>query len=266
VPTAQANGIEIAYEEHGEGPETLLLVNGLADTKESWEAQVPALAERYRVVAFDNRGVGESSVPAGPYTTAQMAEDAHGLVEALGLDRFHLLGTSMGGMIAQEYAIAHADRLLSASFCNTYAAPGPFCLRMFSCWRDAVPHLGVGFTQREVVLWAFTTDFFEQREAELLEIEAFMAANPMPEESYFAQLSAIETHDTRGRLGVVRCPALTLVGEQDLIIYPKLSRRLHEELPSSTWVEVKGGHACLWEFPDDFNAAVLRFLDELPRS
>ena len=201
MPTVTANGIEIAYEEHGGGDETLVLVNGLADVKESWEAQVPAFAERYRVIAYDNRGLGGSSAPPGPYTTAQMAEDLHGLVEALGLDRFHLVGTSMGGMIGQEYAIAHADRLRSATFCNTYSHPGPFCLRMFSCWRDLVPHLGVGFTQREVILWAFTTDFFEQREAELLEIEEYMASNPMPAEGYLAQLAAIETHDTRGRLG-----------------------------------------------------------------
>ncbi len=92
-----------------------------------------------------------------------MAGDLAGLVDELGLERFHLLGVSMGGMIAQEYAIAHAGRLLSASFCCTYSYPGPFCLRMFACWRDLVPRLGVGFTQREVLLWAFTTDFFEQR-------------------------------------------------------------------------------------------------------
>ena len=263
MPTVTANGIEIAYEEHGGGDETLVLVNGLADVKESWEAQVPAFAERYRVIAYDNRGLGGTSAPPGPYTTAQMADDLHGLVEALDLDRFHLVGTSMGGMIGQEYAIAHCDRLRSATFCNTYSHPGPFCLRMFSCWRDLVPHLGVGFTQREVILWAFTTDFFEQREAELLEIEEYMASNPMPAEGYLAQLAAIETHDTRGRLGAVTCPALTLVGQEDILVYPKLSRRLHEELPSSTWVEVKGGHACLWEYPDSFNAAILTFLGSL---
>jgi 3-oxoadipate enol-lactonase len=166
----------------------------------------------------------------------------------------------MGGMIAQEYAIAHPDRLLSASFCCTYSYPGPFCLRMFSCWRDLVPELGVGFTQREVLLWAFTTDFFERRTAELEEVEAQMAANPQPPAGYLAQLSSIETHDTRGRLSAVTCPALTLVGEEDILIYPKLSRRLHEELPSSTWVEVPGGHACLWEYPEEFNRAVLEFL------
>jgi len=237
-----------------------VLVNGLADTKETWGAQLPAFAERYRVVVYDNRGVGETSCPPGPYTTAQMADDLHALADGIGLDRFHLLGVSMGGMIAQEYAIAHPERLLSASFCCTYSYPGPFCLRMFSCWRDLVPELGVGFTQREVLLWAFTTGFFERRSAELEEIEALMAGNPQPADAYLAQLSSIETHDTRGRLSAVTCPAMTLVGEEDILIYPELSRRLHDELPSSTWVEVPGGHACLWEYPDEFNRAVLRFL------
>jgi pimeloyl-ACP methyl ester carboxylesterase len=260
MPSTDVNGIELAYAVEGDGPETLVLVNGLADTKETWELQLPAFVERYRVVAYDNRGCGESSTPAGPYTTRQMAADLAGLVDALELERFHLLGVSMGGMIAQEYAIAHADRLLSASFCCTYSYPGPFCLRMFSCWRDLVPVLGVGFTQREVLLWAFTTDFFEQRTAELEEIEQLMADNPQPPEGYLAQLSSIETHDTRGRLEAVGCPAMTLVGANDILIYPALSRRLHDELPSSTWVEVPGGHACLWEHPDAFNEAVLAYL------
>ena len=257
--------VELAYRIDGAGEETLVLVNGLADTKETWELQLGAFAERYRVVSYDNRGVGESSAPAGPYTTAAMAGDLTGLVDALGLERFHLLGVSMGGMIAQEYAIAHPDRLLSASFCCTYSYPGPFCLRMFACWRDLVPRLGVGFTQREVLLWAFTTEFFEQRTAELEEVEAVMAENPQEADGYLAQLSSIETHDTRGRLAAVTCPAMTLVGEEDILIYPKLSRRLHDELPHSTWVEVRGGHACIWEYPDEFNDAVLAFLAGVPR-
>jgi 3-oxoadipate enol-lactonase len=168
-------------------------------------------------------------------------------------------------MIAQEYAIANAHRLLSASFCCTYSYPGPFCLRMFSCWRDLVPELGVGFTQREALLWTFTTDFFEQRTGELEEVEAVMAENPQDADGYLAQLSAIETHDSRGRLGAVTCPSMTLVGREDILVYPKLSRLLHEELPRSTWVEVRGGHACIWEYPDEFNDAVLAFLAGVPR-
>jgi len=263
MPIVTVDGVELSYALAGDGEETLVLVNGLADSKETWEYQLPAFAERYRVVTYDNRGVGDSSNPPGPYTTAQMAGDLARLADALELERFHVLGVSMGGMIAQEYAIAHANRLLSASFCCTYAHPGPFCLRLFACWRDLVPRLGVGFTQREVLLWAFTTDFFERRTVELEEIETLMAENPQPVDGYLAQLSSIERHDTRGRLGGVTCPAMTLVGAEDILIYPKLSRRLHDELPSATWVEVPGGHACLWEFPEAFNAAVLAFLDGL---
>ena len=260
MPTVTANDVELAYEISGDGEEILVLVNGLADTKETWELQLPAFAERYRVVTYDNRGVGESSMPPGPYTTKEMADDLARLVDTLELPSFHVLGVSMGGMIAQEFAIAHPDRLLSASFCCTYAHPGPFCSRMFSCWRDLVPSLGVGFTQREVLLWAFTTEFFEERTAELEEIEELMASNPQPPDGYLAQLASIESHDTRGRLSAVTCPAMTLVGREDILIYPKLSRGLHDELPDSTWVEVPGGHACLWEFPDAFNDAALSFL------
>ncbi len=266
MPSISANGLHLSYRIDGDGPETLVLVNGLADDKDSWEGQIPAFSERYRVISYDNRGIGESPTPPGPYTTSDMSEDLAGLVDALGLERFHLLGVSMGGMIAQEYAIAHSDRLLSASLCCTYSYPGPFCLRMFSCWRDLVPSLGVGFTQREVMLWAFTTDFFEQREDELIAFEEVMANNPQSTEAYLAQLHSIEQHDTRGRLAAVQCPVLTLIGEGDLIIYPKLSRRLHDELPQSTWVEVAGGHGCLWEYPDAFNAAVLSFLEHVPAS
>ena len=132
---------------------------------------------------------------------------------------------------------------------------------MFQCWRDLVPTLGVGFTQREVMLWAFTTDFFEQREDVLVEIEGSMAANPQPRRR-LSRAAVVDRGRTTRAAASPPSPArrMTLVGEEDILIYPKLSRRLHDELPDSTWVEVPGGHACLWEHPDAFNAAVLEFL------
>ena len=84
MPTISANGLDLSYRIDGDGPETLVLVNGLADDKDSWEAQIPAFSERYRVISYDNRGIGESPTPPGPYTTADMAEDLAGLVDALG--------------------------------------------------------------------------------------------------------------------------------------------------------------------------------------
>ncbi len=175
MPVLTANGIDINYRDEGTGPETVMLVNGLADDLETWSLQVPAfLGAGYRVVRFDNRGVGQSSKPAGPYTTQLLAQDAKALANHLGLERFHMVGISMGGMIAQEYALAYPHDLRSVTLACTYAAPGPFCSRMYSLWAEQAPVLGVPAVMRDVVLWCFTLEFFETRPDELAEIETAM--------------------------------------------------------------------------------------------
>jgi len=262
MPIAHVNGIDINYRIEGDGPETIVMVNGLADDLETWVFQVEdLLAAGYRVLRFDNRGVGLSDKPAGPYTTELFARDAKALVDALGLTGFHLLGTSMGGMIAQEYAIANPGDVRSLVLSSTYAAPGPFCGRMFSMWADLAPVLGVPFVMRDVTLWAFTLPFFEQREDELREFEAGMAAGTQPLEAYLAQLSSIRTHDTTDRLDRITSPTLVIAGEEDILIPVALSRRLHEGIAGSEWATTPGGHASIWEHPKPFNEAVLAFLN-----
>jgi len=261
MPTATVNGIEVNYELEGDGPETVVLVNGLADTLETWVFQMDALlGAGYRVLRFDNRGVGATDKPPGPYTTELFARDAKALVYHLGLDDFHLLGVSMGGMIAQEYALAHSEDLRSLTLACTYAAPGPFCSRMFSLWADMAPVMGVPAVMRDVTLWAFTVPFFHEGNELLTEFEAEMAAMDQPVDAYLAQLSSIRTHDTTDRIAQVRVPTLVLAGEEDILIPVSLSRALHELIPGSTWATTKGGHACLWESPEQFNDAVLTHL------
>jgi 3-oxoadipate enol-lactonase len=127
-------------------------------------------------------------------------------------------------------------------------------------WADMAPVNGVPFIMRDVTLWAFTVPFFEQREDELREFEGEMAVMPMPVEAYLAQLSAIQTHDTRDRIGTVRTPTLVLAGEEDILIPVRLSMQLHELVPGAAWATTKGGHACCWEHPQEFNQALLEFL------
>jgi 3-oxoadipate enol-lactonase len=261
MPIANVNGVDINYALEGDGPETIVLVNGLGDELGTWVLQMDdLLAAGHRVLRFDNRGIGESATPDGPYTTAQMAADAKGLVDELGISGFHLVGVSMGGMIAQEYALAHPGDVKSLTLACTYAAPGPFCSRMFSMWEDMAPRLGVPFVMRDVTLWAFTVPFFEEREDELREFEADMAAMPMPVDAYLAQLHSIQTHDTTARLGGITVPTLVLAGEEDILIPVSLSRRLHDAIGGSSWATVPGGHGCMWEHPGPFNQAVLDFV------
>src|SRR5207344_2892625 len=124
MPTASVNGIDINYKLEGDGDRTVVLVNGLADDLETWVLQMDdLLAAGYRVLRFDNRGVGLSSAPPGPYTTRLFADDAKALITSLGLTNVDMMGVSMGGMIAQEYALAHPGDLRSVTFGCTHAAP-----------------------------------------------------------------------------------------------------------------------------------------------
>jgi 3-oxoadipate enol-lactonase len=262
MPTAHVNGIDLNYKLEGDGEETIVLINGLADDLETWVFQIEdLLAAGYRVLRFDNRGVGQSGMSPGPYTTALFAQDTKALVDELGLRDLHLVGVSMGGMIAQEYALANGDDLRSLTLACTYAAPGPFCSRMFAMWADLAPQLGVAFVMRDVTLWAFTVPFFEEREEELNEFEAAMADLPQPLESYLAQLASIRTHDTTDRLGSIDVPTLVLAGEEDILIPVRLSQRLHAGIKGAVWKTTRGGHACVWEHPSEFNRALLEFVD-----
>jgi len=263
MPAARINDIDVNYRLEGQGPETIVLINGLADDLETWAFQVDdLLAAGYRVLRFDNRGIGASSKPAGPYSSRMLADDAKALVDSLGITDFHLMGVSMGGMIAQEYALAYGSDLRSATFACTYAAPGPFCSRMFDMWAGMAPVLGVPYVMRDVTLWAFTVPFFEQRGAELAEFETAMRFMDQPVHAYLAQLAVIQQHDTTSRLGQIAVPTLVLAGEQDILIPVSLSRRLHEHIPGSRWATTRGGHACLWEHPAEFNQTFLDFVKQ----
>ena len=263
MPKTRLNGIEINHRIDGAdgAAGTVLLINGLADDLESWGFQVPDLTTAgYRVVSFDNRGIGQSDAPEGPYTARQMADDAKALADDLGLDAVHLLGVSMGGMIAQEYALAYPEGVRSATFACTYGAPDPFCQTMFAMWADLARRIDVPFVMRDVSLWAFTGPFFEQRPDDAAEFAAAMADLKMGLAAYLAQLSVIQTHDALSRVGGLAMPVMVLAGEEDILIPVRLSRRLHEAIPGSTWRTVPGGHACLWESPAPFNAAFLDFI------
>jgi 3-oxoadipate enol-lactonase len=263
MPTAQVNGITLNYRLDGEenSGDSIVLINGLADDLLSWDFQVPALVEAgFRVLRFDNRGIGDSDKPTGPYSSKMLADDAKALVDLLGIADFHLMGVSMGGMIAQEYAIAYPDDLKSLTLGCTYAKPDAFCLNMFAMWADLAVAVGVPFVMRDVALWAFTGPFFEERPDDAAEFGEAMASLTMSVETYLSQLNVIQTHDTSDRLAQILTPTLVLAGAEDILIPVRLSEQLQAGLPGSRWTTVPGGHACLWESPEPFNTSFIKFV------
>jgi pimeloyl-ACP methyl ester carboxylesterase len=260
MPTAHANGITLYYEVHGEG-EPLLLINGLADDSSAWINQIDVFSQQYRTVIFDNRGVGGSDKPSGGYTTAQMAKDALSLLDALGIARAHVLGTSMGGMIAQELAIASPKRVAKLVLCCTCAEPSEINKRLYRFWEASARKLGLGETMREVMLWCFTEEFFKLRPAEAAQTEEAFTGITQPLDAYLSQLHSLQAHNAAARLGSIEAPTLVLGAPKDLLYPSAQMERLHQGIPTSMLqFTAHGGHSFRREVPDEFNAAVLDFL------
>ncbi|MFI5285564.1 MAG: alpha/beta hydrolase [Candidatus Dormibacteria bacterium] len=258
-----ANGIDIHYRISGDGPETVVLVNGVGDDLEGWAMQLdPLVAAGLRVITFDNRGVGRSSAPPGPYSSREMAADTKGLADAIGLSGFHLVGVSMGGVIAQEYALAYPDDLRSVVLANTFARPDAFTRAAFDTWGQVAESAGMQLMMRQQAPWVFSPAFYEAHPDQLATMVAEMERSSQPASAFSAQIAALVTHDSAERLGSLQTPALVLAADDDIIIRLSLSHRLYEELPHGSWAIVPGGHAAFVENPDPWNRAVIAFIDQ----
>jgi pimeloyl-ACP methyl ester carboxylesterase len=274
MPIAHVNEVDLYFEEEGSG-EPLLLIMGLAADSLAWVFQRPAFAQRYRTIVFDNRGVGRSSKPPGPYTTAQMARDTKGLLDALGISRAHVLGVSMGGMIAQELALQFPESVRSLVLACTYAAPDAGVLAT----RDAlVTQLGgrvapdgtievdlsrldpLQFFQTLMPL-VFNPDFLARELPRLMELFASSLQYGFSPQGILGQVAAVLTHNTEDRLAQIRVPTLVLTGDADRLVPPAYSERLAALIPGAKLVKIPGGsHAFNLEQPEAFNRAVLEFL------
>jgi len=264
MPIVAAHGIELYYTETGAG-EPLVLVMGLGGDHLSWGFQLSALSAQYRVVTFDNRGSGRSSAPDIPYSTRMMADDTVALMARLGIERAHILGVSLGGMIAQEIALGHPERVRSLQLHCTAARPDGYMLALLENLRRARGKLGVELAQRAMALWLFAPTTFNERPEfiDMLLYAASSQAHPQSDVGFARQGDAVASHDALARLGDITCPTLVAVGEEDQLAPLRFSREIvgaiaHAELRTIP----AAGHVYFWEKPAEFNALVLNFLSK----
>jgi pimeloyl-ACP methyl ester carboxylesterase len=249
--------MNIRWESHGEGS-TLLLIQGLGYGRWGWDPVVPGLAERYRVLTFDNRGIGESDKPDGPYTARAMADDALQVLDEAGVERAHVLGASLGGMIAQELAVVAAERVDKLVLCcTTPGGPDAFPLPevTMKLFVEA-PTLAPEVALRRFVENALGSD---PPVALVDEIFARRVANPPDPAGWQAQAAAGTTFV--GIDGVIGAPTLILHGTEDNVVDVRNAELLEQRIPDSRLELIPGtGHMFFWEKPDTAVALVTEFL------
>jgi pimeloyl-ACP methyl ester carboxylesterase len=263
MPTAFVNDIHIYYEVHGQGP-NLTLIEGLGYDLWSWYRQIPVFSRHFRVLAYDNRGVGRSDKPAGPYSHAQNAADLAGLLDHLGWDRTHVLGHSMGGFIAQEFALHHPERLDRLILVATgFGGPNMVPVPLESA-QAMMPRPGLSPEEkiRSAMPLAFSSPHWtEEHPEEFDRIVRWRLEYPQPPEAALAQIMAATTFNTEERLGEITAPTLVVTGTEDRVVPPENAQLLAEHLPHAHLDIIEGaGHLVTIEAPDRFNEDVITFL------
>lgn len=258
-----ANGLLHRY--RLEGPPAapvVTLVHSLAATLDLWDAQAGALADRYRVLRYDVRGHGGSEVPPGPYTLAQMAEDLRALLQALGIERTHFVGLSMGGCIGLTAALRYPSLFRSLALADTTSRYAPHTAAMWAERIRAAETAGMAAVVEPTLSIWFTAGFRARRPEAVARVAAmFRATDPR---GYVAAIRAIASVDLTSALGAIPCPTLVLVGEHDPGTPPAMARTLQERIPGAELVVLAGAaHCSCVEAADDFSRALRAFLERV---
>jgi pimeloyl-ACP methyl ester carboxylesterase len=261
MPKVLVNGSEIYYEVYGAG-EPLLLIAGFACDHTIWSLVIPVLARHYRVIAFDNRGLGQSSGPDVRASIRLMADDAAVLLNAIGIGPAHVAGHSMGGMIAQELALAHPDRvrnLLLLSSCVQMDARGKMIIES---WGQLASLVDAATLSRLILPWIHTRAFFETPGAVEQLIDQFLSyPYPPTLQALHGQSLAISSFDVLKRLREIDCPTLVLTGRQDILFPVEFSEQLARGIRGAQLVALEEtGHGLLIESPEPVAAAMVDFL------
>lgn len=264
MPKFKGTEVELYYEIYGEG-EPLVLIEGLSYSSWMWFKQIPALSKYFKLIVFDNRGVGESDKPKEPYTTSMMARDVRDLMNGLGIQKAHILGVSMGGLIAQQFAIEYPQMVNKLVLvCTGHNGPNAVMPSQEVLELLARPK---GNTPEERVRYAIefiTTEKNRREKPDVIEeIIEQQLSNKIPPYAYNNQLHACATHNSEEQLCKIKQPTLIIFGDSDQIFPIGNAHRLHNKIAGSELVILEnGGHLFLIECAAEFNKAVIEFLQK----
>ena len=260
---ADLGSVTLRYLDVGQGT-PVVLIHGLAGDYSAWLAQVEALRNDYRVIAFDNRGAGRSTQVNEPVSTADLADDTLALMDHLGIDRAHVVGRSMGGAVAQHMALKAPRRILSLVLCASFARLDPLGRRVLSNMREALEwRMSWADHARHSVQNFVSAGFFNSYPERVAKIEQLIGGETRLPACYSRQNEACQAHDTVPELHRITQPVLVMAGDSDPICSLAATRMLSDGLPNArTEIFEHASHFFLMEQPEKFMALLAGWLRE----
>jgi pimeloyl-ACP methyl ester carboxylesterase len=261
---AKVGDINLYYEVHGKG-EPLVLIMGLGVSNIGWFLIRDKLASEYRVIVFDNRGTGRSDKPEMPYTTKMMAADVAGLLDVLGIGAANVFGHSMGGMIAQEFALNYPDRLNNLILGGTHCGPPkripPTPELMAFASDPELAKMSAADKARATIPWAWNKEYVEKNPAAIERYIALASEYPTPSHAWVSQTNVIMSHDTYDRLPDIKSQTLVIAGSQDRMIPYENSKLLASRIPNAEVAIIENaGHEYFDDSTEKSSKIILDFL------
>ena len=264
MPLIETNGINLYYEERGQG-EALLLIMGITAPGSVWEKHADDWQHHFRCILGDNRGVGQSDKPLGPYSTAQMADDYAGLIDQLGLETVRVVGVSMGSTIAQQLALRHPDKVRSLVLMCPWARCDRTAEAIFRHMATIKARLRPEEFANYIQLLIYAKRSWDD-DAQFAELlagrqQAAIDASPQPLHGLEGQAEACISHNTLAELSTIEKPCLVIGGRQDIFTPVWMSEEVAGAIPNSELhLYADAGHAFHWECIEDFNPRVRNWL------
>ena len=262
MPQVTVNDITMNYDQQGAG-EPLILIPYLAADYACYAFQVAEYAKHFTCISVDPRGAGETDKPEGVYSTELFADDVSAFMQALGMDRAHISGLSLGAATGMWLAAKYPDKVKSLSLHSAWTKTDPFIKTLMEAWR--VMAKGLDSVTEMVILgifpWCFTPELYAQRPDYIESLAAFIRSRPaQPLDAFMRQTNAVIGHDVEAQLGKIKSPTQITFGQQDKITSTRFADRL-QAIQGAELIVFEGcAHTPIYEKVDEFNQKTLEFL------
>jgi len=263
MPRIKVNDITMNYEQQGSG-EPLILIPYLAADNACYAFQVADYAKHFTCISVDPRGAGETDKPEGVYSTELFAEDISGLMQALGIERAHIAGLSLGAAIGMWLAVKQPQKVKSLSIHSGWAKTDAFIEAIIESWRIMLKATG---SVTEMIIagifpWCFTPELYASKPDYIQSLAGFVRSRPpQPADAFLRQADAVLAHDVESQLGQIKAPTQITFGRHDLVTSTRFAAALTENVPDSEFIIFEDcSHAPIYENVADFNQKTLDFL------